>query len=180
MSRIGKMPINISDKIKVSFDSGTVKVNGPLGELTQNVENNDIEINIGEKEIVLTRKNDKKETKSAHGLYRSLIANMVEGVEKGYSKNLILNGVGYRAAVQGDKLTLNVGYSHPVNIQAPSGITIECLTPTEVVVKGIDKTIVGQCAADIKAVRKPEPYHGYGIRYKDETILRKEGKAAGK
>lgn len=180
MSRIGKMPIVLSDKIKASLEGSTIKIVGPLGELTQNIANSDIEINISDKEIVLARKNDKKETKSAHGLYRSLIANMVNGVEKGYSKNLILNGVGYRAAMAGNKLTLNVGYSHPVNIVAPDGITIECVTPTEIAVKGIDKTVVGQCAADIKAVRKPEPYHGYGIRYKDETILRKEGKAAGK
>lgn len=180
MSRIGRLPIALPDKVTASMSGDTITVSGPLGALTQKIANSDIEVNVSEKEITVTRKNDKKETKAAHGLYRSLIANMVYGVEKGYSKNLILNGVGYKAQMQGYKLVLNVGYSQPVTIASPEGIKIECVSATEVVVKGIDKTKVGQCAADIKAVRKPEPYHGYGIRYKDETILRKEGKTAGK
>lgn len=180
MSRIGRLPVTFSEKIKASMDGRTIKVSGPLGELTQTIENDNIDVAIKDNQISVTRKNENKETKSAHGLYRALIANMVNGVEKGYSKNLILNGVGYKATMQGKKLVLNVGYSHPVNIVSPEGVTLECVTATEVSVKGIDKTKVGQCAANIKAVRKPEPYHGYGIRYKDETILRKEGKAAGK
>lgn len=180
MSRIGRLPVELTDKVKASMEGRTITVNGPLGTLSQDIENADIDVEIKEKEILVTRKNEIKETKAAHGLYRALIANMVTGVDKGYSRNLILNGVGYKAQMQGNKLVLNVGYSHPVNIDSPQGITIECVSLTEVAVKGIDKTKVGQCAADIKAVRKPEPYHGYGIRYKDETILRKEGKTAGK
>ncbi len=179
MSRIGSMAITLPNNIKASKSGNTVSIEGPLGKLSREIKNDDIQVKINEKEINVTRKNNKKVTKSAHGLYRSLIANMVEGVEKGFSKSLILNGVGYRASMQGNKLVLNVGYSHPVNIVAPEGISIECTSATEVTVKGIDKIKVGQCAADIRAVRAPEPYHGYGIRYKDETILRKEGKAAG-
>lgn len=180
MSRIGRLPITLSDKITASMDGRVVTVKGPLGTLSQEIANPDINVEIAKSEIVLTRNNEEKVVKSAHGLYRSLIANMAIGVEKGYSKNLIINGVGYKAVMQGKKLVLNVGYSHPVNIESPEGITIECVSNVEISVKGIDKDKVGQCAANIKATRKPEPYHGYGVRYKDEIILRKEGKTAGK
>jgi large subunit ribosomal protein L6 len=180
MSRIGRLPITLTDKVKAEIEGNVITVTGPLGKLSQEIENPDIKVEIADGAIHVTRANEQKSVKSAHGLYRSLIANMVEGVEKGYSKNLIIAGVGYKAAMQGNRLVLNVGYSHPVNIDAPEGITIECVSNTEISVKGIDKTKVGQCAANIKAVRKPEPYHGYGVRYKDETILRKEGKTAGK
>ena len=115
-----------------------------------------------------------------HGLYRVLIANMVKGVTEGYEKGLVIAGVGYKVTKQGNKIVLNVGYSHPVELDAPEGITFECPSQTEIVVKGIDKVVVGQTAAVIRSVRKPEPYHGYGIHYKDEVIQRKEGKTAGK
>ncbi|HHU43045.1 MAG: 50S ribosomal protein L6 [Bacillota bacterium] len=179
MSRIGKLLIALSDKVKAEMTNGKIVVTGPLGTLSQEIRNSDIDLSITKEEILVTRKNDKKETRAAHGLYRSLIANMVEGVEKGFSKNLVINGVGYRAQMQGNKLVLNIGYSHPVTIDPPAGVSIECVSATEIAVKGIDKQAVGQCAADIKSARKPDPYHGYGVRYKDETILRKEGKTAG-
>ena len=125
-------------------------------------------------------KNDEKEVKALHGLYRKLIANMVEGVSKGFEKGLVLNGVGYKVAKQGKKIVLSVGYSHPVEIEEVPGITFECPSITEVVVKGIDKELVGQMAANIRKVRNPDPYHAYGIRYKDEVIVRKEGKTGKK
>lgn len=180
MSRIGRLPIKIADGVKVTFVDGVVTVTGKLGTLTQKIENKDIDINIGAEFIEVVRKNEIKTTKAAHGLYRALIANMVEGVSKGFEKNLIIAGVGYKAQMNGKDIVLNVGYSHPVNVTAPEGITLACPTLTEISVKGIDKVLVGQTAANIKAIRKPEPYHGYGVRYKDETILRKEGKTAGK
>lgn len=180
MSRIGRLPVALTGKVKAEMNGSTITVTGPLGTLSQQIENPNIEVAIEPNVIHVTRKSEAKEVRAAHGLYRSLIANMVNGVEKGYQKNLIIEGVGYKAAMQGTKLVLNVGYSHPVNIEAPEGIKLECVSTTEISVKGIDKTKVGQCAANIKAVRKPEPYHGYGVRYKDETILRKEGKTAGK
>lgn len=179
MSRIGRLPVSLTDKVKAEKTDSKIVITGPLGTLSQEIRNPDIDLKITKEEIEVTRKNDKKETKAAHGLYRALIANMVEGVEKGFAKSLIINGVGYKAQVQGDKLLLNIGYSHPINIEPPEGIKIECVSNTEIVVKGIDKEKVGQCAANIKATRKPDPYHGYGVRYKDETILRKEGKTAG-
>lgn len=180
MSRIGRLPIAINDKIKVTFNQGVVEVKGPLGTLNQAIANSKIGVEIGESEVVVTRSSEEKTVKAAHGLYRSLIANMVEGVEKGYSKSLLLKGVGYRAKVQGDVLTLDVGFSHPVEFTAPAGITISSANPTDVEIKGIDKNAVGQFAASIRAVRKPEPYHGYGIRYRGEDVMHKEGKKAGK
>ncbi|MDE5990412.1 MAG: 50S ribosomal protein L6, partial [Clostridia bacterium] len=131
-------------------------------------------------EVHVSRPNDEKAVKAMHGLYRKLIANMVEGVSKGFEKALILNGVGYKASKQGKKLVLNVGYSHPVEIEEVPGITYECPSVTEVVVKGINKELVGQMAANIRKVRNPDPYHVYGIRYKDEVIARKEGKTGKK
>ncbi|MBR2349121.1 MAG: 50S ribosomal protein L6 [Clostridia bacterium] len=180
MSRIGRNPIKVSAAVKVSFENGIVTVTGPLGTLTQAIENSKINVVIEGDVVTVTRSAETKEVKAAHGLYRALIQNMVTGVEKGYAKNLILSGVGYKAVAQGDKIVLSVGYSHTIDVVPPAGIKLEIVSPTEIAVKGIDKVVVGQVAADIKAIRKPEPYHGYGIRYKDETILRKEGKTAGK
>jgi len=180
MSRIGRLPVKIPEGVKVSVADSVVTVEGKLGKLTQVIENKDIAVKVENGHVEVTRDNELKQTKAAHGLYRSLIANMVEGVSKGYQKGLVIAGVGYKAQVVGKDLVLNVGFSHPVNVAAPAGITFECPSITEITVKGIDKVLVGQIAANIKAIRKPEPYHGYGIRYSDEVILRKEGKTAGK
>lgn len=180
MSRIGRLPVKIPEGVKVSVADSVVTVEGKLGKLTQVIENKDIAVKVENGHVEVTRDNELKTTKAAHGLYRSLIANMVEGVSKGYQKGLVIAGVGYKAQVVGKDLVLNVGFSHPVNVAAPAGITFECPSITEITVKGIDKVLVGQIAANIKAIRKPEPYHGYGIRYSDEVILRKEGKTAGK
>ncbi|HHX49286.1 MAG TPA: 50S ribosomal protein L6 [Clostridiales bacterium] len=180
MSRIGRLPIKIVSGVTVKVDNDVVTVSGPLGTLSQHIANDKIKIKVENDEIILTRLTEAKPVKAAHGLYRSLLANMVEGVTKGFQKNLIISGVGFRAVAQGEKVVLNIGYSHTIDVIPPEGIKIEIVSPTELAVKGIDKVLVGQVAANIKAYRKPDPYHGYGIRYKDETILRKEGKAAGK
>lgn len=179
MSRIGRMPIVLPEGVEVKVENGLVSVKGPKGQLSQQI-GKEISVNIEGNTVVLTRANDKKEVRAQHGLYRALINNMVIGVTKGFEKALIVNGVGYKAQVQGKKLILNIGYSHPIEIEAPEGITIECPQLTEVVVKGIDKTLVGQVAANIRAKREVEPYHSYGIRYKDEVVITKEGKTAGK
>ena len=179
MSRIGRMPIVLPEGVEVKVENGLVSVKGPKGQLSQQI-GKEISVNIENNTVVLTRANDKKEVRAQHGLYRALINNMVIGVTKGFEKALIVNGVGYKAQVQGKKLILNIGYSHPIEIEAPEGITIECPQLTEVVVKGIDKTLVGQVAANIRAKREVEPYHSYGIRYKDEVVITKEGKTAGK
>ena len=179
MSRIGRMPIVLPEGVEVKVENGLVSVKGPKGQLSQQI-GKEISVNVENNTVVLTRANDKKEVRAQHGLYRALINNMVIGVTKGFEKALIVNGVGYKAQVQGKKLILNIGYSHPIEIEAPEGITIECPQLTEVVVKGIDKTLVGQVAANIRAKREVEPYHSYGIRYKDEVVITKEGKTAGK
>lgn len=180
MSRIGRMPIVLPEGVEVKVEAGLVTVKGPKGQLSQQIGNKDISVAVENNTIVLSRANDKKDARAQHGLYRALINNMVVGVTKGFEKALIVNGVGYKAQVQGKKLILNIGYSHPIEIEAPEGITIECPQLTEVVVKGIDKTLVGQVAANIRAKREVEPYHSYGIRYKDEVVITKEGKTAGK
>lgn len=180
MSRIGRLPIKLGEKTTAKFENGIITVTGPLGTLTQAIENSKISVAIEGNIITVTRASEDKEVKAAHGLYRALIQNMVTGVEKGYEKSLIINGVGYKATAQGNKIVLNVGYSHTVDVVAPEGIKVDVVAPTELKVSGISKEKVGQFAAEIKAIRKPEPYHGYGIRYKDETIIRKEGKTAGK
>ncbi len=180
MSRIGRLPVVIPQGVEVSVSpENVVTVKGAKGTLTLNVKNI-IKVNIENGEVKVTRPNDEKEIKALHGLYRKLIANMVEGVSKGYEKGLVLNGVGYKVAKQGKKIVLSVGYSHPVEIEEVPGITFECPSTTEVVVKGIDKELVGQIAANIRKVRNPDPYHAYGIRYKDEVIARKEGKTGKK
>jgi large subunit ribosomal protein L6 len=177
MSRIGKQPIPIPSDVAVAISPGRVQVNGPGGELSQQVPLR-MKVEKQEDTIVVTRPSDRGPDRSLHGLTRSLIANMVEGVTKGFEKRLEIQGVGYRAALRGTDLELAVGYSHPVVIQPRAGISFEVPIPTEIVVKGIDKQMVGQTAAEIRKVRPPEPYKGKGIRYQGEYVRRKVGKRA--
>lgn len=180
MSRIGKLPISVPGGVTVTVDeSNQVVVKGPKGTLTQDV-NRDITISQDKGVLHLHRKNDSKPQKALHGLYRALVHNMVVGVTEGFSKTLELVGTGYRAQAEGKVLTLNVGYSHPVVFTAPQDVSFETPSATTVVVKGISKQVVGNLAADIRAVRPPEPYLGKGIKYKDEHIRRKVGKAGNK
>lgn len=179
MSRIGRQAINVPAGVTVTSENNLVTVKGPRGTLTQEIDPK-IALNVEGNIVHVTRASEEKAIKAKHGLYRALINNMVEGVTKGFEKGLVVSGVGYKVTKQGNKITFNIGYSHPITVTEPDGVTIDVVSPTELAVKGIDKTVVGQCAADIKALRKPDPYHGYGIRYKNETILRKEGKTAGK
>jgi large subunit ribosomal protein L6 len=177
MSRIGKQPIEIPDGVNVAVDPGRVTVNGPLGELTQNVPVR-MKIDKADGTLVVTRPTNRGDDRALHGLTRSLVANMVEGVTRGFEKRLQIQGVGYRAALRGTALELNVGFSHTVVVDPPAGITFEVPVPTEVLVKGIDKQQVGEIAAEIRAVRPPEPYKGKGIRYEGEYVRRKVGKRA--
>ena len=177
MSRIGKQPIEIPDGVNVAVDPGRVTVNGPLGELTQNVPAR-ITVEKEDGQLVVKRPTERGDDRALHGLTRSLVANMVEGVTKGFEKRLEIQGVGYRAALRGTDLELNVGFSHSVVLKAPAGITFDVPTPTEVIVKGIDKQQVGQTAAEVRKVRPPEPYKGKGIRYEGEYVRRKVGKRA--
>ncbi len=177
MSRIGKQPIPLPESVSVSLSPGRVIVNGPRGELSQSVPQR-MEIEKGDGEIVVTRPTDRGPDRALHGLTRSLVANMVTGVTTGFTKRLEIQGVGYRAALRGTSLELNVGYSHPVVMPAPDGITFEVPQPTQIVVSGIDKQKVGQIAAEIRRVRPPEPYKGKGIRYEGEHVARKVGKRA--
>ena len=177
MSRIGKLPIPVPAGVTVTVDErNMVVVKGPKGTLSQQV-NPDIKISQEQGELLLERPTDNKPHKSMHGLYRSLLNNMVVGVTTGFERNLELVGTGYRAQVDGKKLTLSVGYSHPIVFEAPQDVTFETPAPTQVVVKGINKQVVGNLAADIRATRPPEPYLGKGIKYKGEHIRRKEGKS---
>ncbi len=176
MSRIGKKPITIPAGVDVKLNGNEVTVKGPKGEL-KNTFNADIAIAIEGNEIIVTRPSDNKEHRSLHGLTRTLIANMVEGVTNGYSKTLEVNGVGYRAQKQGKNLVMNLGFSHQVIIEEIPGITIDVPGPNQVIVSGADKQQVGQFAAEIREKRPPEPYKGKGIKYADEHIRRKEGKA---
>jgi large subunit ribosomal protein L6 len=175
MSRIGKKPIEIPSGVTVTVDKNTVTVKGPKGTLSRTF-NPDMTIEVGEKEIIVKRPSDSKEHRALHGTTRALLANMVEGVSKGFEKSLELIGVGYRAQKQGKKLVLNVGYSHPVEIEPEEGIEIEVPSNTKIVVKGASKERVGALAANIRDVRPPEPYKGKGIRYEGEYVRRKEGK----
>lgn len=175
MSRIGKKPIQIPDGVQVSVDNNRVTVKGPKGELTRQF-HPDMKITVSENQLTVERPSDQKEHKALHGTTRSLIANMVEGVSRGFEKSLELVGVGYRAQKSGNKLVLNVGYSHPVEIVPEAGVEIEVPSQTKITVKGIDKERVGAVAANIRAVREPEPYKGKGIRYEGEHVRRKEGK----
>ena len=180
MSRIGRLPIPVPAGVTVTIaDDNTVTVKGPKGELSQKV-NKDIKVEQVGAEILVTRPSDSKPHRSMHGLYRTLVNNMVVGVTKGFEKVLLIEGVGYRASMEGTKLNLALGYSHPILLDAPAGISFETPAATKIVVKGIDKQAVGAIAADIRAFRKPEPYHGKGIRYENEVIRRKEGKAGKK
>lgn len=176
MSRVGRLPIAIPAGVTVTVTpDNVVTVKGPKGELTKAM-STEINIAIEENQVVVTRPSDVKEHRALHGLTRALINNMVVGVTNGYAKTLQLIGVGYRATAKGKGLTLNLGFSHPVEIEAVEGITFEIPDATTVVVRGIDKELVGDVAADIRAWRKPEPYKGKGIKYSDEVIRRKEGK----
>ena len=176
MSRIGNKPIEIPAGIDVKVEGNTVTVSGKGITLSQTIDSR-IGVKMDGNVMHITRADEEKETKSMHGLYRALIHNMVVGVTEGFKKTLVMEGVGYRAQVDGKALTLNVGYSHPVVFNPPEGITYEAPAATTIVVKGIDKQVVGEMAAEIRATRKPEPYLGKGIRYENEHIRRKEGKA---
>ena len=173
MSRIGKMPIALPAGVEVKFENGVVSVKGPKGTLTREIVGN-IGIEVEGSTLLVKALDDAADTNAKHGLYRALLNGMVTGVTAGFVKTLEIKGVGWKAAVQGNKLTLNVGFSHPVEFVAPEGIKFECPTLTEVNVSGISKELVGQIAANIRAVRVPEPYHGYGIRYKGENVEHKE------
>ena len=177
MSRIGKKPIEVPSSVNVAISAGRVQVNGPLGELSQQVPAR-MKIEQRDGEIVVERPTERGEDRALHGLTRTLVANMVEGVTKGFEKRLEIQGVGYRAALKGTTLELSVGYSHPVAIEPRQGISFEVPVPTQIVVKGIDKQAVGQIAAEIRKVRPPEPYKGKGIRYEGEYVRRKVGKRA--
>ena len=177
MSRIGRKPVVVPDAVTVSLAPGNIAVKGPKGELTTTY-SQDMTVSQEDGTILVARPTDRGEHRALHGLTRSLIANMVEGVTDGFEKRLEIQGVGYRAALKGKNLELALGFSHPVSIEAPEGIEFEVPQPTEIVVRGIDKQLVGQVAADIRKRRKPEPYKGKGIRYKGEQVLRKVGKRA--
>jgi large subunit ribosomal protein L6 len=178
MSRIGRMPIEVPDGVTVSLDPGRVSVKGPKGELSTQI-SRDMKVTEGEGgTLTVERPTDRGEHRALHGLTRSLVANMVEGVTTGYEKRLQLQGVGYRASLQGKNLNLTVGYSHPVVMEAPEGIEFETPQPTEIIIRGIDKQLVGEMAARIRRVRPPEPYKGKGIRYAGEQVRRKVGKRA--
>ncbi|PAV27887.1 50S ribosomal protein L6 [Virgibacillus profundi] len=177
MSRIGLKPIEIPQGVEVKQDGNTVSVKGPKGELSREL-HQDIKVNIEDNVITLERPSNHKEHRGLHGTTRSLIFNMVEGVSKGFEKSLEIIGVGYRAQKQGNKLVVNAGYSHPIEIDPIDGIEIDVPKNTQVIVKGIDKELVGAIAANIRAIRPPEPYKGKGIRYTSEYVRRKEGKTA--
>lgn len=179
MSRIGKMSIAIPAGVEVKSENAVVTVKGPKGTLTREIKGA-VDIKTEDGRVQLVALNDEKETGALHGLYRALVAGMVKGVSEGFVKALEVKGVGWKVAKQGNKLVLNVGFSHPVEFAEPAGIKLDCPSQTEITVSGIDKVLVGQTAADIRAIRVPEPYHGYGIRYKGENVEHKEGKTSGK
>jgi large subunit ribosomal protein L6 len=177
MSRIGRQPIEIPDGVDVQVQPGQVTVKGPKGELNQDL-SSDMKVELADSAVTVQRPTDRGEHRALHGLTRSLIANMVLGVTEGYEKRLEIQGVGYRAQLRGKALELNLGFSHPVTVEAPEGIEFEVPQPTEIVVRGIDKQQVGQIAADIRKRRPPEPYKGKGVRYAGEQVTRKVGKRA--
>ena len=178
MSRVGNAPITIPDGLSVEVSAGTVKVSGRQGELSKEMPEG-IEVQVEESVVTVSRNDDSRQQRSLHGLARALVNNMVEGVSNGFMKELTIVGVGYRAQAKGNNaLELALGFSHSVNVEAPDGITFEVPEPTIIKVSGIDKQLVGQVAADIRALKKPEPYKGKGIRYVDEYVIRKAGKAA--
>ena len=179
MSRIGNKPITVPEGVEATLDGQKITVKGPKGTLEREIHSN-ISVKLENGVITVTRPNDLKENRSLHGLTRTLINNMIEGVSKEFTKTLEINGVGYRAAKQGKTLVLTLGYSHPVNMEEPEGITVEVPNPNSVIVKGIDNEKVGAFAAEIRTKRLPEPYKGKGIKYSYETIRRKEGKTGAK
>lgn len=179
MSRIGKKPIEITNGVTVTKSGDVLKVKGPKGELSSKFHPK-IGIEIKDSEIIVKRPDDSKENKALHGLTRALIQNMVTGVTKEYKKTLDVVGVGYRVELKGKNLLFNIGYSHPIYFMPPDGIKLETPTPTQIIVTGIDKQLVGMVASKIRSIRKPEPYKGKGIKYSDEQIQRKAGKTAGK
>ena len=179
MSRIGRKLIDLPAGVTLTVNDGVVVVKGPKGELSQEIDSN-ITVKVDGTKVELTRANEENETKAKHGLYRALIANMVTGVTTGFERNLIIQGVGYKSQKQGNKLVLNLGYSHNIEIEEIPGITIECPSQLEIKIKGADKQAVGQFASKIRDLRKVEPYHAYGVRYDDEVVIRKVGKTASK
>ena len=179
MSRIGRAPIAIPAGVEVTLEGNVITVKGPKGTLTRTL-NPELTVTVDAGVITVTRPNDEKYNRSIHGLNRTLIANMVTGVTEGYQKTLEINGVGYRAAKEGNKLVMNLGFSHQVFVPEIDGITIDVPNTNTVIIKGIDKQLVGQFAADVSSKRPPEPYKGKGIKYSDEVIRRKEGKTGGK
>lgn len=179
MSRIGRAPIHIPSGVEAKIEGNLITIKGPKGTLSREIDPR-IACKMEDNQLVFSRENDLKENRSKHGLYRALTNNMVKGVTDGFTRSLIINGVGYKVQVNGTKLVMNIGYSHPVEVEAPKGIKFECPTTTEITVIGIDKELVGQTAANIKATRPVEPYHLYGVRYKEEILTPKEGKKAGK
>ncbi|MGB8518646.1 MAG: 50S ribosomal protein L6 [Candidatus Tumulicola sp.] len=177
MSRIGKMPVTVPSGVNVTLDAGNVLVKGPKGELRQAILTRVVDVRVEDGSVVIERKGEAKEHRSVHGLTRTLIANMVEGVSKGFRKSLEIQGVGYRAAKSGEKLNLSLGYSHPVVFEPPDGIALSVEGQNKIHVEGIDKQAVGQVAAEIRRLRPPEPYKGKGIRYAGEYVRKKLGKA---
>lgn len=179
MSRIGKLPIKLAEQAKVEIKDSVITVSGPKGTLQQKMVP-EITVDVNEGKVTVKRVDDSKRSRAMHGLYRMLVSNMVEGVTAGFTKKLLINGVGFRAEKKSEFLALSLGFSHMIYFKAPKEIAIECPDPTSIVVSGIDKALVGQVAAKIRSFRKPEPYRGKGIKYSDEVVRRKEGKAAGK
>jgi large subunit ribosomal protein L6 len=177
MSRIGKLPVAVPSAVVVSLDAGAVSVKGPKGELHQAIRSDVVDVKLEDGSVVVERKGDDKVHRSTHGLTRTLIANMVEGVSKGFRRSLEIQGVGYRVAKSGEKLNLNLGYSHPVVFEGPKGIVLSVEGQNKIHVDGIDKQVVGQVAAEIRSLRPPEPYKGKGIRYAGEQVRKKLGKA---
>ena len=179
MSRIGKMPVPVPSGVTVSIDGSTVSVKGPKGELSRKFPEG-ISFTIEDNKVITARSSEESQQKAVHGLSRALVANMVEGVTKGYQKQLEITGVGYKAEMKPYGLLFSLGYSHTIEFKAPKGITLKAPVPTQVLVEGADKEIVGQVAAEIRSLRKPEPYKGKGIKYAGEKVRRKAGKAGGK
>jgi large subunit ribosomal protein L6 len=177
MSRIGKLPVTVPSGVEVKVESGEVFVSGPKGQLRQHLLSDVVDVRLDDGKVLVERKGNAKVHRSAHGLTRTLIANMVEGVSKGFRKSLEITGVGYRAAKSGERLNLSLGFSHPVSFEAPKGVALTVEGQNKIHIDGIDKQMVGQVAADIRRLRKPEPYKGKGIRYEGERIRKKLGKA---
>lgn len=179
MSRIGRKPISLPTGVEINIENNIIVVKGPKGTLSQSIPE-DIVIDQEEKELLVKRPSDAKRHRALHGLTRALVANMVTGVTSGFEKKLEMVGVGYRAQMQGSKLVISIGFSHPVEVEAPEGIEFEVPAVTKITVKGIDKQLVGNTAAHIRAIRKPEPYKGKGLRYENEVVRRKAGKTGAK